>query len=118
MNNIDLKKFKKKLINIKKDILYKTNSINKKIVNIDINVGDEIDSANIDNEKEIYFGLAANDKTTLNNINDALDKIEKNIYSYCENCNSDISIKRLEAIPWARYCIKCQKEIENNKNKI
>lgn len=115
MNNINLKKFKKKLISMKKDILYKTTNVNRNIVNIDINVGDEIDNVNIDNEKEIYFELAANDKTILNNINDALDKIEKNMYSYCEICNLHIPIKRLEVIPWTRYCVECQKEIEKNK---
>jgi len=31
----------------------------------------------------------------------------------CVQCGSEIEPKRLEAIPWARYCLKCQELVEH-----
>jgi RNA polymerase-binding transcription factor DksA len=39
---------------------------------------------------------------------EALDRISDGAYGECVNCGQDIQVKRLEALPWARYCIKCQ----------
>ncbi len=37
----------------------------------------------------------------------ALDRIEEGDYGVCEGCGADISSRRLQALPWARYCIEC-----------
>ena len=33
-------------------------------------------------------------------------------YGECQNCEKAITPKRLEAIPWARYCLECQELVE------
>lgn len=38
---------------------------------------------------------------------DALDRMEKGTYGFCENCKKEIDIERLRANPSARTCIKC-----------
>jgi DnaK suppressor protein len=38
----------------------------------------------------------------------ALKRIQAGEYGTCEQCQGEISTKRLEAIPWAAYCIRCQ----------
>ena len=43
----------------------------------------------------------------------ALDKIRQNSYGLCEKCGEEIGEKRLEALPFARYCIACQEEEES-----
>jgi DnaK suppressor protein len=43
---------------------------------------------------------------------DALDLIDEGAYGECQSCHGDISIKRLEAMPHAKYCIDCQEDIE------
>jgi DnaK suppressor protein len=45
-------------------------------------------------------------------IKKSLDDIENGTYGICENCEKEISIKRLEARPVARHCIKCKKALE------
>ena len=42
----------------------------------------------------------------------ALKRIEDGTYGICESCEEAISTKRLEAVPWARYCIHCQERID------
>lgn len=49
-------------------------------------------------------------------INAALEKIKKGTYGICENCHQEIEIRRLEAFPEARFCLKC-KETKGNKQK-
>lgn len=113
MNKKDLVLIKKILIQKKAEFLNKVNSVQKEITNnTGEDVGDEIDAAIQNVEKEISFELAANDKIASDEISDALAKIEKGNYGKCECCGQDIAIERLKAIPWGRYCIQCQEEAE------
>ncbi|MCL2390132.1 MAG: TraR/DksA family transcriptional regulator [Endomicrobia bacterium] len=113
MNKKDMANFKKILLQKKTELLNKVNNAQRELDNdADVNVGDEIDTASLNSEKEMYFELAANDKMAIDAINDALAKIEKGKYGKCECCNGEISIERLKAIPWSRYCIQCQEEAE------
>jgi DnaK suppressor protein len=118
MNKKNLTSFKKTLIQKRMEFLNKTCKAQREIdADSNTNVGDEIDTASQSSEKEMYFELAANDKVTLDAINVALVKIEKNTYGRCEGCSSNILLERLKAIPGTKYCIQCQEEAENPKNK-
>lgn len=48
-------------------------------------------------------------ETRLRDINLALDKIKENKYGQCEKCGQEVEEKRLEVMPAARTCMKCQK---------
>lgn len=50
-------------------------------------------------------------ETSLKEVNEALEKIEKNTYGVCEKCGKQIDQKRLKAFPIADLCIKCKKQI-------
>jgi DnaK suppressor protein len=114
MNQKDAKKFKDSL-NVKRDDLMKVVRSKKELDLQDIEIGDEIDSATQNAEKEILFELTDNEKTTLDAIDAALKRIEKKKFGCCESCGVEIPVKRLQAIPWVRYCIKCQSKNENSK---
>ena len=43
----------------------------------------------------------------LADVNKALEKIKKGGYGKCEKCNKPIDLKRLEAMPEAKTCVKC-----------
>ncbi|MDR0978217.1 MAG: TraR/DksA family transcriptional regulator [Endomicrobium sp.] len=115
MNKKDLSGIRKVLIEKKAELLNKTNSDQMDISIDGVDVGDEIDTARQNSEKEIFFELVAGEKITLNAVNDALAKIEKSAYGVCECCGDGIPYERLKAIPWTRYCIKCQEEAESYK---
>src|ERR1035437_8895398 len=74
----------------------------------DPEIGDEADIATRSVEKEILFDITDAEKQTLDRIEAALRKIEKNVFGRCESCQKTISRLRLEVMPWARYCIHCQ----------
>ena len=58
--------------------------------------------------KEFMFGKSAGDRQVLQLISEALERIEDETYGLCVHCESPIQPKRLEAVPWAGYCIQCQ----------
>ncbi|MDR0485817.1 MAG: TraR/DksA family transcriptional regulator [Elusimicrobiota bacterium] len=113
MEKKDLEKFKEALLESRKEFLSKLKNAQSKISDsFDENGGDEIDAASQTSEKEVFFELTANDKITVDAIDNALVKIEQGNYGRCECCGEYISIERLKVIPWGRYCIKCQEEAE------
>jgi len=81
----------------------------------DVEIGDEIDSASQNVEKEMLFELADNEKVMLDAIESALRRIEKGTFGSCESCRDKIADKRLNAIPWVRYCMPCQSKAEKPK---
>jgi RNA polymerase-binding transcription factor DksA len=58
-------------------------------------------------EIENTLGLMDSERRILTEIDDALGRIESSIYGICIGGGERIPKKRLLAIPWARYCIKC-----------
>jgi DnaK suppressor protein len=110
MEKSKLQNLKKILIKKKIELLNKVNNIHKGI--LDTTIGDEIDTATNNTERELYFKMIENDKLMLKTINDAFDKLNKNVYGKCEACHNAIPMERLQAIPWTRYCIECQIQAE------
>lgn len=58
--------------------------------------------------KELLISMSANDRRMLDMIDEALKRVEAGDYGECVNCGEAVSEKRLAAVPWARYCVKCQ----------
>jgi len=71
-------------------------------------VTDEADrgSAHVDREMSAIQQTQAGD--FLEALNEALDRIDVGMFGKCLNCGQEIGMRRLEAIPWAQYCITCQ----------
>ena len=47
----------------------------------------------------------------LRQVEDALDRLEWGEYGICVGCGEPITPKRLQAIPWAKYCVECQEKV-------
>jgi DnaK suppressor protein len=62
--------------------------------------------------KEFLFGQTHNDRSLLALVDDALARIKKGTFGECVSCNEELQQKRLEAVPWTRYCITCQEKKE------
>ena len=62
--------------------------------------------------KEFLFGQTHNDRSMLQLVDDALTRIRNNTFGECISCNEELQQKRLEAVPWTRYCISCQEKKE------
>ncbi len=58
--------------------------------------------------KELLVSMSDNDRRLLNLIDEALVRIEHAEYGKCVRCNEVLPEKRLDAVPWARHCVRCQ----------
>jgi len=76
-------------------------------------IGDAADQASQSIEKELLFELSDNERIQLDQVEAALRKIDKGTYGVCESCRKPIAKARLEALPFARYCITCQSTSES-----
>jgi DnaK suppressor protein len=76
---------------------------------------DEGDRAAISLARELDLGQKSRDRTLLTAVDAALRRINDGTFGECLNCGQEINIKRLEAIPWVRYCIACQELIDGTK---
>jgi len=63
-------------------------------------------------EQEFALGLMDSERKLLKEIDDALEKIEAGTYGICEGTGEPIAKARLEAQPWAKYCVEYARMIE------
>jgi DnaK suppressor protein len=62
--------------------------------------------------KEFLFHQSNNERQLLQMVEGALARIRQGSFGECVNCGDAINAKRLEAVPWTRYCIACQEKLE------
>jgi DnaK suppressor protein len=82
----------------------------------DVTHGDSLDIASSSRDREITFMLKSRELDELRAVEDAIERIDADDYGICANCEDPIELKRLEAIPWARFCRACQEEMENRNS--
>jgi len=73
---------------------------------------DIADRASSSYQKEFLFHQSNNDRQLLLMVDSALERIRQGSYGECVSCGNEINAKRLQAVPWTRYCISCQEKQE------
>ncbi|WP_320797813.1 TraR/DksA family transcriptional regulator [Treponema sp.] len=77
--------------------------------------GDDVDIASDTIDRTLLNSLGEADQFRLKMIDAALDRIVQGTYGICLQCNEPIAEARLEAIPYAPFCVACQAEYEKNR---
>ncbi len=68
-------------------------------------------------DQEFTLGLMDSERKMLKEIDDALQRIEQGTYGICEGTGRQIQKARLEAEPWARYCVEYARTLEHDREK-
>jgi RNA polymerase-binding protein DksA len=111
----DLKKFKDLLLRLKSELTGDISNLEKDALSTDgerVSVDSPADVGSESFAQEFSLELLARDEETLGNVMDALERIDSGDYGICESCGQAIRKTRLEAVPYARNCIDCQRELE------
>ena len=74
--------------------------------------GDSADRAANSVDRDLAVDVAARETKALQDIDEALAKIQAGTYGSCEECGVTIGMKRLEYLPNAQFCIDCQEKLE------
>lgn len=107
---------KKKLLEAKNQIIRKIGQTVSESKEVETDVAQDLaDKAESSYTKEFLLSLTDTERKQLLQIDDALRSLEKGTYGLCLNCGQPISRKRLEALPWATYCIDCQQKLEQER---
>jgi len=69
---------------------------------------DALDEVQNAAERELAIRNLDRESILLRNVRAALHRIDEGTFGVCAHCEEDISLKRLNAVPWAAYCIQCQ----------
>jgi DnaK suppressor protein len=72
---------------------------------------DEGDLSQQHHEEWIFLNRNSIDMKLLREIAGALHRMDHDHYGVCMECEEPISSKRLDAVPWAKYCVTCQEKI-------
>jgi DnaK suppressor protein len=76
---------------------------------------DALDEVQLAGERELAIRNLDRESNLLRNVRSALARIAEGSYGVCLHCEEDISPKRLNAVPWASYCIKCQEAADRHE---
>jgi len=72
------------------------------------NLPDPADRATQEEEFSLELRARDRERKLIKNIEQALERIEKDDYGYCDACGIEIGLRRLEARPTAKLCIDCK----------
>ncbi|MEI6702565.1 MAG: TraR/DksA C4-type zinc finger protein [Deltaproteobacteria bacterium] len=74
--------------------------------------GDIYDQASSERDRELGLLLGDREREKLHSIDEALLRIDEDEYGICEECDDDIPLGRLKAMPFTRHCVKCKSDLE------
>jgi DnaK suppressor protein len=110
---------KKKLEQLKKRLEERQQELRRQVSNREQdgrNQGEDIaDRAASSYNKEFLFTQSTNERQLLGMVDSALARMREGTYAECIACGNEINLKRLEAVPWTRYCIECQEKLEKGQ---
>jgi DnaK suppressor protein len=76
---------------------------------------DALDEVQLAGERELAIRNLDRESILLRNVRGALSRIADGSYGTCLHCEEEISPKRLNAVPWTAYCIRCQEAADRHE---
>ncbi len=67
-------------------------------------------------DRDIAVERRADQTRRVHEVEAALARLEDGSYGLCEQCSDPIAVKRLDAAPWVRLCIRCQSQTETRRS--
>ena len=116
MKKTELKRFKTILESKRAALVANAQAMTAENMTLDVNdLPDEMDLASSEGLQSFEFRLRGREKTFLDKIDRALQKIGTGEFGVCEECGEEISVKRLEARPETTLCIRCKEDQERQE---
>ncbi|MEK6733141.1 MAG: TraR/DksA family transcriptional regulator [Candidatus Omnitrophota bacterium] len=115
-------KYKKLLLKLREDVTGEINSIAKDNLKSQKESSGDLsgysfhmaDMASDSYDRELSFNIASEEQLVVYEIDEALKRIEDGKFGKCIECEKKVPLKRLNVIPYAKYCIQCQSKEEKN----
>ena len=115
MEEKQLQKFKTQLEDMKAKIMDDVEQTLTDMTTQSGNIPDPNDRATVESDRNFELRIRDRERKLMNKVEEALLRIDEGEYGVCEECGEDISVKRLEARPVAKYCIDCKTKQEQRE---
>jgi DnaK suppressor protein len=79
------------------------------------NAAEDFDRLQQQLNREVAIRNLDRESTMLKNVQAALARIDNDTFGICMRCDEEIPEKRLNAVPWAAYCVKCQEIVDRQR---
>jgi len=113
MDEARLQYFKSKLQKLRAELLESLKSRYDEAINLGNDTGkDSADEAYSIYSRNLLLGRVETDALKLRLVEQALQRIKEGTYGVCLECGEEIEERRLEYVPFARYCTECKSELE------
>lgn len=114
LTKTQLKQFKQLLLQYLQHLGVKLENMEEAVLRSDADSGPEDgdDFGAGSGVREFQLGLIENEHEILQEVNEALLRIESGEFGLCLYCNEAIPTGRLEARPYARFCLEHQRQYE------
>ncbi len=76
---------------------------------------DALDEVQLAGERELAIRNLDRESNLLRHVRGALARIADGSYGICLHCEEDIKPKRLEAVPWTKFCLRCQEAADRHE---
>ena len=106
-------KFYDRLLELREQLLRQMNGLAKESAQEMAGYSLHMADSGTDNfDRDFALSLLSSDQDAIYEIEEALKRIEKNTYGICELTGKQIPRARLEAIPWTRFTVQAQAQLE------
>jgi len=113
MESEQMEYYRQKLLNLKDELITRLNErYNEALSFGNDGTQDSADEAYNIYHKNLMLGKVETDALKLQLVEQALGRINNNTYGVCIECEDEIEDRRLEFVPFARYCTECKSEME------
>ena len=79
---------------------------------------DALEEADYKTARELAIAGLNRESTFRRNVASALLRIQDGSFGTCVHCGSEISRRRLEAVPWTSLCISCQEAADRGEHSV
>ena len=107
MSSSSVKKYKD-LLQKKRDELLAAAHVRTPATEPGSKSGDWIDQSSQESDLHVHLAMKQTDTKLLRAIQEAILRLDQGTYGICTDCEEEIKLARLDAVPWTRVCIQCK----------
>lgn len=113
MDQIDVEQLRQKLELQRQEILQFFGRLEDETRSLEVDSTQDLaDRCSISMSREFLFERSSQRRTHLRLVDAALRRIAEGSFGTCVTCGDDIPPRRLQALPWTQFCLRCQEAIE------
>ena len=113
MEQIDMEQLRQRLELQRRDVWQSLGRMEQETRSLEVDFAqDSADRCVTSLSKESLFERSSQQWTLLRLIEAALRRIADGSFGVCVTCSDDIEVRRLNALPWTQFCLRCQEAIE------